>query len=866
MNNKVRIIKDLFLNQTDYVALGTGNITIGQWSPPRPYHLATEDKLNDLLQAHVTGERMTVKKIDDSGWYDASVRVGSYSPDKHGTTKYLVFDIDGGKPKEGHSDPLKDPDACALFLMEELKKRGVYPYLEKSGSGTGWHVWVFFTQKQPADKVRLFAKDVIKAVPSELKLTYKGKIDNTIEIFPKQNFQKNYGNLIWLPWWHGSKNGGGLFYDELLDTIPMPRFVLSGLPYIAPEDNNKPIFEDQEKSEWNEWRRDALVRLNLETIYGKWLTGRERASGFLECRDPDSPTGDRNPSAGVYDGTDGEHERGWFHSFRTEESMDVFDFMVKHGMAENLGEAFYKIAQMTGTLDTYPKNKGKPEIILNATQWSDVVYLTWQAFLAHNRPPTFFHSGAGLVRLRKRPVLTVDIIGAKELNRDIPSIADFYKIGKKGIKTPATPPDRLGNDLIKYLEEGLPILERITHIPIFTRDGRLLIKPGFDEKSNIYHIPKKDFITIERSFDYKAAKKYIDYLLQDFSFATQSDKANYIAGILTPFVRDLITGPVPLIYIEAPTPGSGKSLLAKIMSIIITGGSDTFYPMEIRDRNGDEVRKVITSALKENPDLVVFDNVSGHLDSPSFALMLTQTRWRDRILGKNNVADLPNKAEWVITANNLSITEELVRRMIRVRLEPNSASPADRKNFTIKEPLDQFVRNTRSQLIWCFLSFIDEWFRRGKPEGKLRIGSFESWSAVMSGIFETIGIEGLAANQKQLVDSVNTEKSEWEVFLNLWWEKYRGEYVSAGQLVRLASDPTNPMLMYYRGTGDEQNQTLRMGQHLRRRRDKVYGKWKIRMGEYTRSKSRYWRLEPIEEVGEPIEEISEPFEEPADFY
>src|SRR5438876_7570817 len=82
--------------------------------------------------------------------------------------------------------------------------------------------------------------------------------------------------------------------------------------------------------QWRDWRRDALERLRLEDVYGPWLTGGRQAEGWLEARDSASPTGDRDPSAGVADGTN-EYERGTFHSFRDQRHISVFDFLVEQG-------------------------------------------------------------------------------------------------------------------------------------------------------------------------------------------------------------------------------------------------------------------------------------------------------------------------------------------------------------------------------------------------------------------------------------------------------------------------------------------------------------------------------------------------------
>jgi hypothetical protein len=95
------------------------------------------------------------------------------------------------------------------------------------------------------------------------------------------------------------------------------------------------------------WRREILERLPLDEVYGDILTGRQQGEGWLEARDPASPTGDRTPSAGVADGT-GDTERGRFKSFVDGRNLSVFDYLVQTGKATDLRGAEEYVAKLTG--------------------------------------------------------------------------------------------------------------------------------------------------------------------------------------------------------------------------------------------------------------------------------------------------------------------------------------------------------------------------------------------------------------------------------------------------------------------------------------------------------------------------------------
>jgi hypothetical protein len=78
-----------------------------------------------------------------------------------------------------------------------------------------------------------------------------------------------------------------------------------------------------------------------------WLTGKSVGTGWLECRDPASATGDQNPSAGVADGT-GDAERGTFHSFISGKTLSVFDFLIEHQGVTDFRAARERVAALAG--------------------------------------------------------------------------------------------------------------------------------------------------------------------------------------------------------------------------------------------------------------------------------------------------------------------------------------------------------------------------------------------------------------------------------------------------------------------------------------------------------------------------------------
>jgi hypothetical protein len=98
-----------------------------------------------------------------------------------------------------------------------------------------------------------------------------------------------------------------------------------------------------------EWAAKALENLPPESVYGKWLTGDVTTHGSLICRDPESPTGDRNPSAVVTVVGHPDYGPCRFYSFRDGRAMSAFDFLEKYDPEVNdYYEAKKKVALLSG--------------------------------------------------------------------------------------------------------------------------------------------------------------------------------------------------------------------------------------------------------------------------------------------------------------------------------------------------------------------------------------------------------------------------------------------------------------------------------------------------------------------------------------
>jgi hypothetical protein len=315
---------------------------------------------------------------------------------------------------------------------------------------------------------------------------------------------------------------------------------------------------------------------------------------------------------------------------------------------------------------------------------------------------------------------------------------------------PGRPPEWVAEQLLARLEWPFPYLDAVVEQPTLRSDGSVLDAPGWDEVTGLLYepMPGASWPAVPArpsKAEVTAAVKALEDPVRDFPFVADSDRAAYAAAVLSLLARHTIDGPVPMFAVRAPTPATGKSLLAEVIGLIGTGRTPPAMTMTYE---GEELRKRITALAVGGTPLVLIDNLSGSVGSDTLAAALTATEWEDRVLGFTQMVRVPLRTVWLATGNNIAFRRTLGRRVVPIDLDAGVEVPEDRTEFTYPD-LTTHVRQRRPRLVAAGLTILRAFYVEGKPtHGQPRMGSFEAWDDLIRSAVIWAGMDDPASTEE----------------------------------------------------------------------------------------------------------------------
>jgi hypothetical protein len=477
-----------------------------------------------------------------------------------------------------------------------------------------------------------------------------------------------------------------------------------------------------------------------------------------------------------------------------------------------------------------------------------------------NDPPTLFVRMGLISRIReqqedrgKAAIPVIESLSPDALRGIMERTANYTKNGRSrtGIKqVPTYPPITVVRDIMALPEWPFPPIAGIVEVPVLRPDGNVLTTPGYDRATSLYYWTDGMEVLPSVSEAPSAAEvaralALLEETICDFPFTTPACHANLLGLLLTPIVRPAIGGCVPLALIDAPQQGTGKGLLASVISMICTGRNAN---ITTAPNNEEEWRKRLTSTLMRGSTIITLDNLEGTLASANLASCLTATQWEDRKLGVTDNVNVKQRATWIGTGNNIKLGGDLARRCYAIRLDAKSSTPWMGRKFRHPDLLD-WVTRQRMQLVEALLTLARAWFVAGKPPATASptIGSFEDWSRTVGGILELAGVRGFLSNLESTYAQADEEAGQWRA----WYEKLHGHFPGGRFTVKdvlLAVTGSMDLAMWLPDMlaqlreDPSKSFPIRLGKAFEKREGRRYGpeQWRIEDSGDVNDGSRIW--------------------------
>ncbi len=435
---------------------------------------------------------------------------------------------------------------------------------------------------------------------------------------------------------------------------------------------------------------------------------------------------------------------------------------------------------------------GLPWISIAARHLRDKTDDAMDALKMANVPPKLFVRSGALTRtgMDEEGEPVIQTLTESALRGQLARCANFVEkrhSGDGGVETPVSPPLDVVRDIMALGSWPFPALQGIVEVPVITPSGAIAITPGYNADTFLFYAPPTDLQIPDiprepTEAQRKAALALLQEVFCNFPFEDDESKANVLGLIITPIMRPMIAGPVPLALLDKPQAGTGASLLAEVVALVATGRSAA---MMAAPKDEESWRKAITSLLMEGRTVITIDNIDSQLMAPSMAMALTSNRWLDRILGRSEMVSLPQRATWMATGNNIRLGGDLPRRCYWIRLDAQQARPWQRVGFKHPNLLD-WVKEQRGAILGAILTLARAWIAAGKPVAKAlpTVGGFEAWAKTIGGVLAHAGVQGFLGNLDRMYEESDDDTPQWEAFLGAWRTQWGDLLVTVAEVAQ----------------------------------------------------------------------------------
>ena len=392
-------------------------------------------------------------------------------------------------------------------------------------------------------------------------------------------------------------------------------------------------------------------------------------------------------------------------------------------------------------------------------------------------------------------------------------------------------------------------LNGIIQAPSLRFDGSILDQPGYDRATGLFFEPRdatfpRVRISPSRG-DALECLARIKSQVATFPFISDADRSVWLSGFVTSVVRRTLPTS-PMFAFNAPSWGSGKSMLVDMISVGATGSN---APVIAPGPSEEEFGKNLYSQLISGLTTVSIDNIIEPLESVILCQMLTQQRLSVRLFHTQKIVAVPTNVLVTATGNNLILVGDLNRRTLTATIDPGCERP-ERREFDFN-PVAHMIEN-RCQLVVDALTILRAYISAGRPQQSTPLGGFEDWSRLIRDALIWLG----EADPVATMDRAHSEDPVIKVLRNVMvaWDTIIGkkavtaaDAVSAMDVQDNKTDEWADLTRQVRENfmeGLGKMSSLKLGKYLSKYKGKIQDNRRfVQAGE--RGGSSLWRLEQV---------------------
>jgi len=359
----------------------------------------------------------------------------------------------------------------------------------------------------------------------------------------------------------------------------------------------------------------------------------------------------------------------------------------------------------------------------------------------------------------------------------------------------------------------LPHLRGISSAPMLTDEGLIHSSSGYDSISGMWceSIPdlsglipsnptkedaERSLRTIRdtfKTFCFADAETLFDpdtgVEIVNLDHAPGMDESGFLAALLTGVCRpSLPLAPGVLIHAASLSgAGAGKGLLARCICQIAFGKKPHAVTA---GQSAEELEKRISAELIEGSPVVFLDNLNNRaFKSDQLASAITEDPARVRMFGKLQMVPINAHAFILLTGNGLTVSEDLARRFIEIKLDPKTENPETRA-FSVDILAE--VTKRRNELLAACLT-IWRWGRINQNlETGTPLGSFEQWCRWVRDPLLALSCKDPVARVSEAKQRDSQRQRVSEIFL-LWWNKHGDRAIEVKNLSDDLINLINPL-------------------------------------------------------------------------